>query len=75
MASKNFTVVGDRGVESKRMILQNQSSDPSLETDQVALYKKTSGSGGTGVYFKNDTDNTTDELVSKKKAITFGLIF
>ena len=52
-----------------------QSSDPDVETDEVVIYKKTSGTGGTGVFFKNQTDGTTDELVSKKKAITFGLIF
>lgn len=75
MASKNFKIVGDRGIEGQRMVLRNQTSDPAVETDQIALYKKNSGSGGSGVYFKNDTDGTTDELVSKKKAITFGLIF
>ena len=56
--------------------LDNQGSNPDAETDKVVLFKKTTGSGGTGVFFKNQTDsNNVDELVSKKKAITFGLIF
>ena len=56
--------------------LDNQGSNPDAETDEVVLFKKTTGSGGTGVFFKNQTDSdNVDELVSKKKAITFGLIF
>jgi len=56
--------------------LDNQSGNPDAETDEVVLFKKTTGSGGTGVFFKNQTDSdNVDELVSKKKAITFGLIF
>ena len=56
--------------------LDNQGSNPDAETDEVVIFKKTTGSGGTGVFFKNQTDsNNVDELVSKKKAITFGLIF
>ena len=56
--------------------MDNQGSNPDAETDEVVLFKKTTGSGGTGVFFKNQTDsNNVDELVSKKKAITFGLIF
>ncbi|MDP7368742.1 MAG: hypothetical protein QGH83_15975 [Candidatus Pacebacteria bacterium] len=56
--------------------LDNQGSNPDAETDEVVLFKKTKGSGGTGVFFKNQSDSdNVDELVSKKKAITFGLIF
>lgn len=56
--------------------LDNQGSNPDAETGEVVLFKKTTGSGGSGVYFKNQSDSdNVDELVSKKKAITFGLIF
>ena len=56
--------------------LDNQGSNPDAEIDEVVLFKKTKGSGGTGVFFKNQSDSdNVDELVSKKKAITFGLIF
>ena len=45
--------------------------------DGIALYNKLSagvaGEGGTGLYFVNDT--VTDELVSKKKAIAYSIIF
>ena len=56
--------------------MDQQSGNPDAETDEVVLFKKDTGSGGTGVYFKNQSDSdNVDELVSKKKAITFGLIF
>jgi hypothetical protein len=37
------------------------------------LYAGTAGTGGSGIYYVNDSDG--DELVSKSKAMVFGLIF
>jgi hypothetical protein len=37
------------------------------------LYADTAAGGGTGVYFVDGS--TSDELVSKSKAIVYGLIF
>jgi hypothetical protein len=37
------------------------------------LYGNIAGSGGTGVYFVDGS--TSDELVSKSKAIVYGIIF
>ena len=48
--------------------------DPDAPTDGVKLYSKTESAGGTGIYFVNE-DGTTDELVSKSKAILYGLLF
>jgi len=52
--------------------------DPRLEPDpvtgEVKIYSRAQGPGGTGLYFVNDED-TRDELVSKSKAILYGLIF
>ena len=53
--------------------LENELSDPSGVSGNNLLYAKTPGVGDSGVYFSN-TDHT-DELVSKRKAVFFGLIF
>jgi hypothetical protein len=46
----------------------------SSSTNHTSIYTtSTIGGGGTGVYFVNNT--TSDELVSKKKAIVYGIIF
>lgn len=50
-----------------------QGSDPSSTASTSKIYAKAPNSGGSGVYFVNPT--TSDELVSKKRAIAFGLIF
>ena len=47
---------------------------PTLSAGQSAVFSSSSGAGGTGIYFKQGTDDP-DELVSRKKAITYGLIF
>ena len=47
---------------------------PTLTAGQSAVFSSSSGAGGTGIYFKQGTDDP-DELVSRKKAITYGLIF
>ena len=53
--------------------MENETSDPSSVSGNNQLYAKTPSSGGTGVYFVND--NASGELVSKTKAIVFGIIF
>jgi hypothetical protein len=53
--------------------LDNKASDPTSELGKNMLYAKLPGNAGSGVYFSNTT--ATDELVSRSKAILFGLIF
>jgi len=53
--------------------MENESSDPSSVTGTNQIYAKTPDGGGTGVYFVNST--TSGEMVSKSKAIVFGIIF
>ena len=53
--------------------MENESSDPSSVTGTNQIYAKTPDGGGTGVYFVNDT--ASGEMVSKSKAIVFGIIF
>lgn len=40
----------------------------------VLLYSKTLADGGTGLYFKNQ-DSTTDEIISRNKALLYSIIF
>ena len=60
-------------VESAEIALDRLTADPTAQADYNLLYHKTEGSGGTGLYFK--TSSTSDELVSKSKAIVYGIIF
>lgn len=53
--------------------MENEIDDPATVSGHNKVYAKTSGSGGTGLYFVNDT--ASDEFVSKSKAIVFGIIF
>jgi hypothetical protein len=53
--------------------LTDQSSAPANVAGATVLYANTVGSGGSGVYFVDGS--TSDELVSKSKAIVYGIIF
>jgi hypothetical protein len=58
----------------KVVSLQDQGSTPSATTGYNKLYSSgTQGGGGTGLYYVNNT--TSDELVSRTKAIVYSLIF
>ena len=52
--------------------LENEISDPSGVSGNNLLYAKTPDVGNTGLFFANTTKS--DELVSKSKAVFFGLI-
>jgi hypothetical protein len=43
--------------------------------ETVVYYKEPPKGGGTGLYFVNATTNLSDELVSRRKAIIYGIIF
>jgi len=53
--------------------LNDQSVVPAAATGAKLLYADTVSGGGTGIYFVDGSTN--DELVSKSKAIVYGLIF
>jgi len=51
------------------------TTDPSTyDTDGAKIYTKTQAYGGSGIFFVNKED-TRDELVSKRKAIAYSMIF
>lgn len=51
----------------------NIGTAPAAVANSVALYHNAEGAGGTGLYFRSTVEQ--DELVSRKKAIVFSLIF
>lgn len=53
--------------------MENEASDPSATAGTNKFYAKTPSNAGSGLFFVNST--TSDELVSKSRAIMFGLIF
>jgi hypothetical protein len=55
------------------MVYGNIGSTPVAVANSAAIYNKAEGGGGTGVYVKSTT--VDDELVSKSKAIVYGIIF
>lgn len=55
------------------IVLSDQGSAPANVSGSTVLYANTAGSGGTGIYVVDDS--VDEELVSKSKAIVFGIIF
>ena len=62
-----------RLIVNAAMKLADQGSDPVASASNNFVYSKTPAAGGSGVFFVNTT--YSDELVSKKKARKFALIF
>ena len=61
-------------VDGSAVRLQNEASDPTGQSGYTTLYAKTAGSGGTGLYAVSGS-TSADELVSKSKAVVYGIIF
>jgi len=47
---------------------------PSADSGRIKLYSQAEAEGGSGLYFVN-TSSTRDELVSKKKALLYSMLF
>jgi hypothetical protein len=50
-----------------------QATDPTANSGGVKVYSKNSNLGNTGIYYVNST--TSGELVSKKKALAYSIVF
>lgn len=60
--------------------LSIQGVNPAVATDGTKIYAKSESIGGTGLFFvntrsSNETITTRDELVSRRKALAFSMIF
>ena len=71
-ASLTFDYVANKLTLSGYQVFGNTAT-PANVANAVALYSNAVGSGGTGLYFTSSSAN--DELVSKSKAIVYGIIF
>jgi hypothetical protein len=69
----NVIPAGTGNLVINSAIRLNDQSAPSSVNNATLLYAATAAGGGTGVYFVDGS--TSDELVSKSKAIVYGLIF
>jgi hypothetical protein len=64
----------DSFVIGNRPSVQDSAIDPLYDANGVKLYAKTPSGGDTGLYFVN-TNDTRGEVISKNRALLFGLIF
>lgn len=48
--------------------------DPSAPVDGIKIYSKVPDTGATGLYFVNE-NNKRDEIISKNRALLFGMLF
>ena len=72
-ANLTFDYVNNTLILQGYEVLGNIGTTPSTPSNAVAIYNNTIGGGGTGVYVLSSSVN--DELVSKSKAIVYGIIF
>ena len=68
-----FDSLSDKLTLTGHMAYGNIGSTPLAVSNSVVVYNKAVGSGGTGLYVISSS--VDDELVSKSKAIVFGIIF
>ena len=61
------------GIQANHLVLEDQSSEPTGASTTNVIFSKPTVSGGTGIWFK-DGNNSSEELVSKSKAMAFGLV-
>jgi hypothetical protein len=61
------------GIQANHLSLEDQSSEPAGSSASNVIFSKPTASGGSGIWFK-DGNNASDELVSKSKAMAFGLV-
>lgn len=66
--------VNDSFVINNRPSIQDLAVDPLYDANGVKLYAKSPSGGDTGLYFVN-TNDTRGEVISKNRALLFGLLF
>lgn len=65
---------GTGGPGGSNQGIDADTENPDPPTEGVKIYNKPEGPAGTGIYFVN-SETTQDELVSKKKALLYSMIF
>jgi len=73
-AASNIVLAAGNDIRLESPVIVATTTDPgATAAGEVALYQAADAGGGTQLFYRNDTD--TGELVSKTKAMVFGLIF
>jgi hypothetical protein len=74
-ASANYTfdLTQDRVTLQGHQVFGNIVVSPGATANAVAVYHNEAGAGGTGLWFQDP--GFSDELVSRRRAILFGIIF
>lgn len=72
-ANFNFDVANSRVILNGHQVFANVVTAPGSTADSATLYHNAIGAAGTGLYVSTPPVNT--ELVSKVRAIAFGIIF
>jgi hypothetical protein len=72
-SGSTLRLVSERVVSESRLELKKIDSTPVAIFDYVTLYAATPGAAGSGIFVSNDAG--ADELISKKRAILFSLLF
>jgi hypothetical protein len=66
-------LVSERVVSDSHLELKQLTSTPGTTIDYSTLFASSTGAAGSGIFVINDSG--ADELVSKKRAILFSLLF
>jgi hypothetical protein len=66
--------VNDSMIINNRPSIQDAAIDPLFDVNGIKLYAKSPAGGDTGLYFVN-TNDTRGEVISKNRALLFGLLF
>lgn len=72
-AALKFDFTNSRLTLAGHQTFSNIATTPSVVANSITIYNKVLGAGGTGLYAVGT--GVDDELVSKTKAIVFGIIF
>lgn len=54
--------------------IDDPTLNPSVPTDGIKIFAKNTGPGGTGIYYVHE-DQNSNELVSRNRALLYGMIF
>ena len=73
-ATVSTTLAVTGNVTTDSLLRLTQTTNPSAVSGKSLIFAKAPGGGGTGVYVQAPTGNA-EEMVSKSKAIVYGLIF
>ena len=70
----NLEAAGTGSVSTAFPFEMTKITDPAAPADGIKLYSKAEADGGTGLFFINE-NSTSDEIISRNKALLYSIIF